>query len=112
MVDPSSAGYLEDFGPDRFLAAIAGASVLLPNLDEGRALTERFEPMDVTARLAENFPVVALTRGWDGTVVAGSGSAPATRPPWRPGRSWPAGRSGSSAVAPADGRPRGGLRVL
>jgi sugar/nucleoside kinase (ribokinase family) len=80
VVDPSSSGYLEDFGAERFLGAIAGASVLLPNLDEGRVLTGFDDPIEVAARLAEAFPVVALTLGGQGTVVAGTGTAPVVVP--------------------------------
>ena len=80
VVDPGSAGFLEDFGTDRFLAAVAGASVLLPNLKEGRALTGLEDPLAVTLRLAADFLVVALTLGADGIVVAGPGLVPTLVP--------------------------------
>lgn len=69
-VDPGSAGFIADFGAARFLAAVEGASVLFPNLDEGRLLTGLREPVEVAARLARGFDVVALTLGTDGVVVA------------------------------------------
>lgn len=37
-VDPASAGFLAALGPERFLAAAAGAGVLLPNSDEALLL--------------------------------------------------------------------------
>lgn len=37
-VDPASAGFLATLGPQRFLDAVAGAGVLLPNEDEARLL--------------------------------------------------------------------------
>ncbi|MYV68238.1 sugar kinase, partial [Streptomyces sp. SID2131] len=43
-VDPASAGFLAVLGADRFLAAVEGAEVLLPNADEARGLTGRAEP--------------------------------------------------------------------
>ena len=72
-VDPGSAGFIADFGADRFLAAVSGADLLFPSLDEGRALTGLAAPEEVVARLAEDFAVVALTLGTDGVLVARRG---------------------------------------
>ena len=74
-VDAGSSGFLEDFGPARFLGAIAGASILFPNLDEGRVLTGMDDPAAIVAKLAKAFPVVALTLGADGIVVSGDHGA-------------------------------------
>lgn len=72
-VDAGSAGFLADFGPKRFLDAIAGADLLFPNLDEGRELTGLEEPRAIAEKLAKSFPVVALTLGAAGVIVAGKG---------------------------------------
>ncbi len=72
-VDPASAGSLLDFGAQRFLKLIAGAGVLLPNLDEGRVLTGLSEPAQVADALGRAFPLVALTMGSDGVIVAERG---------------------------------------
>lgn len=72
-VDPSSAGYLRDFGPARFLEAIAGADILMPNLDESRALTGAEDPEAIASLLGSCFPVVALTLGARGAIVADDG---------------------------------------
>ena len=69
-VDPGSAGFLVDFGPEHFLDVIAGASVLFPNLDEGRVLTGMHDPDDIVTALSERFEVVALTLGETGALVA------------------------------------------
>lgn len=69
-VDPASAGSLADFGAARFLELINGAGLLFPNLDEGRALTGLEDPLAIAAALGERFPLVALTLGADGVVVA------------------------------------------
>ncbi|AMB57804.1 carbohydrate kinase family protein [Microterricola viridarii] len=79
-VDPSSAGFLADFGVERFLTTIRGADILLPNLDEGMVLTGLEEPTSVAARLSEWFPVVALTLGAAGTIVAVAGTEPVCLP--------------------------------
>lgn len=75
-VDPASAGSLVDFGVDRFLGLIAGAGVLLPNLDEGRVLTGLDDPSEVADALSRRFPLVALTMGNSGVIVAEQGKAP------------------------------------
>lgn len=75
-VDPSSAGFLADFGPGRFFDAVGGASILMPNLDEGRALTELGDPLAIAVALADQFDTVALTLGEEGCVVVAPGLAP------------------------------------
>ncbi|MCC6270518.1 MAG: hypothetical protein IT190_04520, partial [Microbacteriaceae bacterium] len=73
-VDPASAGSLHDFGVDRFLNLIDGAGILFPNLDEGVALTGLNDPRQIAVALGERFPLVVLTLGIDGVVVAEAGS--------------------------------------
>ncbi|WP_206751368.1 carbohydrate kinase family protein [Cryobacterium glaciale] len=80
VVDPGSARVLADFGVANFLRAVAGASVLLPNLPEGRALTGLDDPFDVATRLAKSFGVVAVTMGAKGSVVAVAGQPPVMIP--------------------------------
>ncbi|MER5961755.1 PfkB family carbohydrate kinase [Streptomyces sp. NPDC002057] len=85
-VDPASAGFLAELGPERFLAAAEGAEVLLPNVDEARALTGRDEPEVAAAELSRRFPLVVMTLGAAGALVAEGGAviarveAPAVRP--------------------------------
>jgi sugar/nucleoside kinase (ribokinase family) len=69
-VDSGSAGFLADFGSRRFLSAIAGVDLLFPSLDEGVALTGLDAPAAIVAQLARNFPLVALTLGSAGVIVA------------------------------------------
>ncbi|MEY5023955.1 MAG: hypothetical protein RL569_868 [Actinomycetota bacterium] len=64
--DPGSAGYIADHSVHTFLAAIAGADLLLPSLEEGRILSAESRPEIVAALLGEWFPQVALTLGADG----------------------------------------------
>lgn len=80
-VDPASAGSLEDFGVERFLSLIDGAALLFPNLDEGLALTGLDDPLEIARALAERFPLVALTLGSEGVIVAQRGSEPVHVPP-------------------------------
>ncbi|WP_354478076.1 PfkB family carbohydrate kinase [Marisediminicola sp. UYEF4] len=79
-VDPASAGYIVDFGVPRFLDAMSGATLVFPNLDEGRALTGESDPLEVAASLGRRFRVVALTLGPDGAIVVQDGGAPVCIP--------------------------------
>jgi sugar/nucleoside kinase (ribokinase family) len=67
--DPSSSAYLESLGASTFLACTRGATVCLPNLDEGRVLSGETEPRDVLASLRVHYPVVALKLGSGGVLV-------------------------------------------
>ncbi|MEV5240426.1 sugar kinase [Streptomyces cinnamoneus] len=79
-VDPASAGFIARFGVDRFLAAVAGADVLLPNHDEAALLTGLPGPADATAKLSRHFPLVVTTLGPGGALVATSGTVTARIP--------------------------------
>lgn len=86
-IDPSSYRLIRDYGSDRFLEEVYGATVVFPNLDEARELVG--EPVahgsaQALARsLARRFPVVALKTGAEGCVVA-AGDRVETVPPARP----------------------------
>jgi ribokinase len=76
-IDPASAAPLRAVGADRVLGWIAGPDVLLPNLDEARALTGVEDPEEAArvllARAAAREVVVTMGRDgalWtDGTAV-------------------------------------------
>jgi sugar/nucleoside kinase (ribokinase family) len=67
--DPGSAGFIQDFGVKKFLDALKGVDILLPNLEEGRLLSGEDRPEVITAFLAERFETVALTMGAAGCAV-------------------------------------------
>lgn len=79
-IDPSSTGFLATVGPADFLDWVAGTDVLFPNLDEGRLLSGEDDPAAVAAALLEHVPLVALTLGADGAIVAARGTAPVEVP--------------------------------
>ena len=60
-VDPGSAGFLLDYGVDRFLEAIAGATILVPNKDEAAVLGDDLP-----------FAIVAVTMDREGVLVDGT----------------------------------------
>lgn len=75
-VDPASAGFLATLGPERFLAAVAGVDVLLPNEDEAGLLAGLPESAGVAlaaAELSRRIPLVVVTRGAAGALVAEAG---------------------------------------
>ncbi|MFG2620076.1 carbohydrate kinase family protein [Streptomyces sp. NPDC048507] len=79
-VDPASAGFLTVLGAGRFLAAVAGAGVLLPNEDEARVLTGLPDPVASAAELSRRVPLVVVTRGTGGALVAEGGRVTAEVP--------------------------------
>ncbi|MFE4209936.1 carbohydrate kinase family protein, partial [Streptomyces goshikiensis] len=75
-VDPASAGFLLTLGPRRFLDAVAGARVLLPNEDEARLLAGlpgRSGAARAAVELSRRVPLVVVTRGAAGALVAEAG---------------------------------------
>ncbi len=76
VVDPSSAGFLADVGAEAFLAAVSGASALLPNLDEARVLTGAVDPAAAARMLAQVVAVAVVTLGPDGAIVAVADAEP------------------------------------
>ncbi|MFJ3923594.1 carbohydrate kinase family protein [Streptomyces sp. NPDC090022] len=79
-VDPASAGFLAHLGVKRFLAAVAGADVLLPNEDEARLLAGTADVARAAAALSLRFPLVVVTRGAAGALVAEAGAVSAEVP--------------------------------
>ena len=73
-VDPGSAGYLADRGIETFQRVFAAATILLPSLDEGVALTGHTDPGEVALALASGGALVVMTMGIDGVVVAQNGA--------------------------------------
>ncbi|MER6095602.1 PfkB family carbohydrate kinase [Streptomyces sp. NPDC001728] len=102
-VDPASAGFLTELGPDRFLAATEGAEILLPNADEARLLTGHTEPEPAAAELSRRFPSVVVTLGAAGALVARGGeiTARVTAPRVRPMDSTGAGDAFTGAFLAA-----------
>ncbi|WP_406509113.1 carbohydrate kinase family protein [Streptomyces sp. NBC_00212] len=72
-LDPASTGFIADLGVERFLTMTEGVDVLLPNADEAAFLTGLPEPADAAAKLSRQFPLVAVTLGAAGALVATDG---------------------------------------
>lgn len=81
-LDPASVAPLVEFGPDRFLAATAGADLLLPNEPEARLLAGSSDPTQAALTLARSYGAVVVSCGAAGAVWAKgdlSGHVPAAR---------------------------------
>ncbi|MEU3425550.1 carbohydrate kinase family protein [Streptomyces gardneri] len=76
-VDPASAGFLAELGVEGFLTATEGADVLLPNADEARLLAGGREPEAAAAELSRRHPLVVVTLGATGALVAEGGAVTA-----------------------------------
>ncbi len=74
VLDPGSAGFIHDFGVAKFLDATSGVDLIKPSLEEGRILTGEQRPEVIAAALSERYPMVALTLGDNGAVIANAGS--------------------------------------
>ncbi|HZU13336.1 MAG TPA: sugar kinase [Chloroflexota bacterium] len=70
-VDPSSAAFIRQMGPDTFLQCTRGSDLLFPNLEEGQILTGLTDPVEVARALARSYREVALKTGAAGAVWAG-----------------------------------------
>ncbi|MFC9277548.1 carbohydrate kinase family protein [Streptomyces collinus] len=79
-LDPASAGFLGEFGVDRFLAFAEGLDVLLPSRDEACLLTGLSEPGDAAAKLSRLVPLVVAKSGAAGALVARAGTVLARVP--------------------------------
>ncbi|MGW8726531.1 carbohydrate kinase family protein [Streptomyces sp. NPDC055808] len=72
-LDPASTGFIGTLGVEEFLALAEGTDVLLPNADEASFLTGLPEPADAAVKLSRRFPLVAVTLGAAGALVAVAG---------------------------------------
>lgn len=74
--DPNPPHLIQDFGSGRFRDLVAGLAfdALFPNIEEGRLLTGRQTPEEVAHDLLQISPLVALTLGREGCLVASKSS--------------------------------------
>jgi sugar/nucleoside kinase (ribokinase family) len=72
-VDPASTGFLRTFGAADFVAATAGADVILPNQSEAALLTGESDPGTAAAKLSQSYGVAVVKLGEDGAVAARDG---------------------------------------
>jgi sugar/nucleoside kinase (ribokinase family) len=71
VVDPASAGFLREVGPEQFLRWTEGASLVLVNRDVGAILTGEDEPEAQVRALGRHYGRVLLKRGPLGAILGG-----------------------------------------
>jgi sugar/nucleoside kinase (ribokinase family) len=69
-IDPASAEFLREVGPDNFLAWTRGAAILFPTEEEAAILAGSVDPETQCARLAARYPLVVVKRGAAGAEAA------------------------------------------
>ncbi len=69
-VDPASAEFLREVGPQNFLGWTRSAAILFPNAEEAAILAGSDDPETQCARLAALYPLVVIKRGAAGCEVA------------------------------------------
>jgi sugar/nucleoside kinase (ribokinase family) len=69
-VDPASAEFLREVGPQEFIEWTKSAVILFPNEDEAAVLTGSDDPETQCARLAAVYPLVVVKRGASGCQAA------------------------------------------
>lgn len=78
--DPSSEAAVRRADPDAWRAAVSGVDVLFPDVGEALALTGATELPEALRRLTEVVPLVVVTAGADGAVLARPGRSPVPVP--------------------------------
>jgi sugar/nucleoside kinase (ribokinase family) len=79
-LNPGSAGFIADFGPDEFQEGIVGADIVFANVQEARLLCHETEPDRIATTLAERHGIAVITQGADSVHVAERGRRPVTVP--------------------------------
>ena len=74
-VAPGSAGHLLGIGPDRFRRITAGVDLLIAGLEEAQLLTGHRDADAAALELAADHPLVVVTLGSAGSIIATSGGA-------------------------------------
>jgi sugar/nucleoside kinase (ribokinase family) len=69
-VDPASAEFLREVGPENFLAWTRSAAILFPNAEEAAILGGSDDHEAQSARLAALYPLVVIKRGAAGSEAA------------------------------------------
>jgi sugar/nucleoside kinase (ribokinase family) len=79
-LNPGSAGFISDFGPADFVAAVDGVDIVVANVREAALLCDQTEPDRVAHAIAERYGIAVITQGPDDVVVAQRGSKPVSVP--------------------------------
>nr|WP_221475395.1 PfkB family carbohydrate kinase [Sphaerisporangium rubeum] len=73
-VDPASAGFLREFGSERFLRETSSAGLVIPNLDEALLLTGAGDAVTAAEALSARYGTAIVKLGEDGALLATGGT--------------------------------------
>jgi sugar/nucleoside kinase (ribokinase family) len=75
-LNPGSAGFIADFGPADFVAAIEGVDIIIANVHEAELLCDQTEPDRIAEAMAKRYGLAVITQGADNVFVAQRGAKP------------------------------------
>lgn len=79
-LNPGSAGFIADFGPADFIAAIEGVDIVIANVHEAELLCDQTEPDRIAEAMAKHYGLAVITQGADNVFVAQRGAKPISVP--------------------------------
>jgi sugar/nucleoside kinase (ribokinase family) len=79
-LNPGSAGFIADFGPADFVAAVEGVDIVIANVHEAELLCDETEPGRVATAIGDRYGLAVITQGPDNVFVAQRGSKPISVP--------------------------------
>jgi sugar/nucleoside kinase (ribokinase family) len=68
--NPGSAGFIADFGPGDFAAAIGGVDLMIANVDEAALLCDQTSPERIAQVMADRHGIAVITQGPESVFVA------------------------------------------
>ena len=69
-VDPGSCSLIGNMGVERFMEAVCGATLIMPNLEEAELLTGEEDAQRMLDALLQSFPYAVIKLGAEGAVYA------------------------------------------
>ena len=79
-LNPGSAGFIADFGPADFVAAIEGVDIIVANVHEAELLCDQTEPERIAQQMADRYGIAVITQGPGSVFVAERGGKPVSVP--------------------------------
>jgi len=79
-LNPGSAGFIADFGPAEFVAAIEGVDIVIANVHEAALLCDQTDAERVAQAIGDRYGLAVITQGPDNVFVAERGSKPISVP--------------------------------
>jgi sugar/nucleoside kinase (ribokinase family) len=79
-LNPGSAGFIADYGPADFIAAIEGVDIVIANVHEAELLCDPTEPGRIAQAMGDRYGLAVITQGPESVFVAERGAKPVSVP--------------------------------